>query len=287
MTDTNPLTLISLWTNAYPFLRTIFFILIVFVACDFLISLLRRSLAMRAYTRRQRSNIEIFLRFIKYTVFLAAIIAVIFRYSGSLQQFGLVLGAITAALGFALQRPITAVAAWVMIIIKRPFDIGDRIIIGDVKGNVIDISLTHISLEEVGRYGGEEVSGRVVVIPNSVLFEKSITNYSLQNDYVLGQVITTISFQSNLEEALRIMIQAAKKFTDEYSAVVSKDPHTRLYFSSNGMEIHVRYYVPFGKAQEVATSITGEIYNLIKQASDIEISYPHMKIFLEKERNLF
>ena len=208
----------------------------------------------------------------------------LFRFSASFQQFGIVLGALTAALGFALQRPIGGVAAWIMLILKRPFDIGDRVIIGDVKGNVIDISLTHIHLEEVGRYGGEEVSGRMVIVPNSMLFEKNITNYSLQDDYILGQVILTVTFESNIEKALSIVINSARKFTvDEHNIMVGKGPHTRLYFGTNGMEIHVRYYVPFGRAQEVATNVTQDIFNVIRASDDIEIAYPHTKVILEKE----
>lgn len=215
-------------------------------------------------------------------VFLVLTLGIIFHFSSSFQEFSLVLGALTAALGFALQKPISAIAAWIMLLIKRPFDIGDRITIDGVKGNVIDISITHVHLEEVGRYGGEEISGRIVIIPNSVLFEKNVINYSSVSDYVLGQVSVTVSFESNVDKAINIAMNAAQKYAEEHNKVVQKDSHTRLYFTPNGMEIHIRYYVPFYKAQEAATNITKEIYDQIRLVDDVEISYNHTKVLLDK-----
>lgn len=274
---------IYLLKNVYFTPKFIFFAAVIVLVLSYFLTLLKKFLSKRTGSRRQQSNVNLFIRLIKYAIFLSLILGVSIHYSTSFKDLSLVLGALTAALGFALQKPISAVAAWLMLVIKRPFDIGDRIIIDGVKGNVIDISITHIHIEEVGRYGGEETSGRSIIIPNSILFEKNITNYSHTSDYILGQVIVTVSYESNVDKAVAITNDAAKKYTEEYSKVVGKDSHTRLYFSNNGMEIHIRYYVPFDKAQEVATDITREIYDQIRQSSDIEISYTHTKVILDNK----
>ncbi len=73
-----------------------------------------------------------------------------------------------------------------MVVTKRPFDIGDRIIIGDIKGDIVDINLSHIRMLEVGGLTeDEEVSARIVMVPNWMLFEKNIIDYTLDNDYVI------------------------------------------------------------------------------------------------------
>ena len=70
---------------------------------------------------------------------------------------GLTAAFLSMVLGWSLQRPVTGVAAWLMVMIKRPFQIGDRIIIQGVRGDVLDISPTHVLLGEVGgTIGGEE-----------------------------------------------------------------------------------------------------------------------------------
>ncbi len=271
-----------LFDNTYFITKFVIYALVVILFFTFIISRINKYIAVHTHTRRQKSNINIFISLIKYLTVFTLIFGILFHYSASLKDFGIVLGALTAAMGLALQKPISSVAAWFMIVVKRPFDIGDRIIIDGVKGNVMDISITHIHLEEVGRYGGEEVSGRIVIIPNSILFEKSITNYSSTSDYILGQVVVTVSYESNINKTNAIVLDAAKKYSEEYGRIVEKDLHTRLYFSNNGMEVHVRYYVPFDKAQEVATNITKEIYDQIRLADDIEISYTHTKVILDK-----
>ncbi len=109
---------------------------------------------------------------------------------------GLGVGLLSVAIGWALQRPITGMAAWFMIVVKRPFEIGDRVTIGAVKGDVVDITLTHIYINEIGGLvPSEENSGRTIMIPNSVLFEQNIINYTLQNEFVLDQVVTMVTMR--------------------------------------------------------------------------------------------
>lgn len=276
-------TSIPIWSNVYALAKAFIIVFVLFTLFNFALSYIRKKLLQKAKTKRQISNIEMLSKILKYGIlFVLVIVAISSRYS-SFKDLGIVLGALTAGLGFALHRPISSVAAWIMMVVKRPFDIGDRVIIGEIKGNVREISLTHIYLEEVGRYGGEEVSGRTVIIPNSKLFEENIINYSLQSDLLLGQVLVTVAYESNLDHAIEITTASSKKFTEEYEKMSGKQNHTRLYFVPNGIEIHVRYYVPVEKAQEIATNITKEIYSRMKEATDIEMSYPHTKIVIDKE----
>ena len=72
---------------------------------------------------------------------------------------GFIAGLLTIAVGMALQKPISSVFAWLIIVTRRPFSIGDRVVISNIRGDVVDISLTHIYLEEVGgTIDGEEKS---------------------------------------------------------------------------------------------------------------------------------
>src|SRR3989344_242908 len=101
--------------------------------------------------------LDIFSRLIWYLVVGLGLIVALLSYSGSWTGLGITLGLFSAALGFALQRPITGVAAWVMLDIKRPFEIGDRIIVSGVRGDVADVTLTHIYVREIGGIvAGEE-----------------------------------------------------------------------------------------------------------------------------------
>ena len=86
-------------------------------------------------------------------------------------------------LGWSLQAPVTGIAAWLMLILKHPFKIGDRVIIAGITGDVMDITLTHVILNQVGgTVSSEERSGRGILIPNAILFAQTITNYTLEEE---------------------------------------------------------------------------------------------------------
>lgn len=108
-------------------------------------------------------------------------VLVMMAMSGSLKLLGLTAGFFGMMLGWSLQQPVTGIAAWLMIILKKPFRIGDRVVIAGITGDVTGISLTHVILNQVGgSVGGEERSGRGILIPNAILFQHIIIiNYTL------------------------------------------------------------------------------------------------------------
>ena len=276
---------LSAWGDkAIPFLRTIIIVVVVFIIFNFIFMLIKRGLLKRAKTKKQISNVEIFSRVIKYLFIVILLLIAIFSYSGSWTGFGLSVGLMSAALGWALQRPITGIAGWILVIVKRPFEIGDRIIIGGVKGDVVDITLNHIYISEVGGLvGGEENSGRTVMIPNAKLFEQDITNYTLHDDYILDQVAVTVTYECNLDHSIKIALDAAKKHTKEFAKHVKKEPYVLTYFEPNGVNVRARYLAPAKRLQEISSRITKEIKDKITEAKDVEIAYPHTEVVLRQK----
>lgn len=267
-----------------PVAKTIVTIILIFVFLNFIITFIEKRLLKEAKTKKQISNIEIFSRVLKYMLFLILVIIAIFSYAGSWTGLGIGIGLFSAALGWALQKPITGIAAWIMLIVKRPFDIGDRIIVGAMRGDVIDITLTHIYLQEIGGLvPSEENSGRIIMVPNSILFEQNIINYTSQDEYILDQVIVAVTYESNLEKAKKIVFGATKKYTDEFFDKTKRDPYIRTYFQPSGINIHTRYFAPVKRLQEVSSNVTQEIFERIRKARDVEIAYPHTEIVYRKK----
>lgn len=258
-------------------------VIAVLVLLNFIIDILKKNLLKRATKKRHISNIEIFSKVLKYLIGLIILMIAIFSYAGSWTGLGLGVGLFSASIGWALQKPITGFAAWVMIVIRRPFDIGDRIVIENVRGDVIDITLTHIYLKEIGGIvPGEESSGRIIMVPNSILFEKYITNYTAKNEYVLDQVSVLITYESNLKKAMKLILVAAKKHTKDTIEKLGKEPYIRTYFDPNGIRVHARYLVKAKNLQKISSDITQEIYNRIAKAKDVRIAYPHTEVIIKK-----
>jgi small-conductance mechanosensitive channel len=277
----------DLGIEAIPLIRTAFFVILLFVLFSITLGFIKRSLIKRSKNKKQKTNIENFSRLFKITILIILVIVAIFSYVGSFTGLGIAAGLATAALGWALQRPITGVAAWIMVVVKRPFNIGDRIIIGDVKGDVKDITLTHIVLDEIGGLVDSEViSGRVIMVPNYQLYEQNIINYTQQHDYVIGETIVQVTYESDLDKAIRIAYDSAKKYSKEAIEKLKQDPMIRIVMAGSGIDIKVRFYGRAYGIQKITSDITKEIYDRIKKEKSVEIAYPHTEI-LFKDKNVF
>ncbi|SDF25676.1 Small-conductance mechanosensitive channel [Methanolobus vulcani] len=272
---------VNLWVSAgINVLIVLFFLLFINV----FFTIIRTNLMKKAKTKKQRSNIRIFGQLSRYTLSLLVIILAILSSSGAWSSFGVFLGLLSAAIGFALQQPITGVAAWIMVVTKRPFDIGDRIIIGDVKGDVVDFNLTHVHVMEIGGLiTDEENSGRIIMVPNWMLFEKNIINYTYNNDFVLHSVIVNVTYESNLDRAIEIADLSARKFLAGTISTSPGVPKVRVDFQASGIDVQVKYFSPARQLHEYSSKITKEIFDRINDAEDVEIAYPHTEVIFRKK----
>ena len=135
-------------------------------------------------------------------------------------------GLISLVLGFALQAPITSFIGWIYILIKVPFQVGDRIKIDDATGDVIDVSYTDTTLWEFGGIlSTDHPSGRIIRFPNSKVLNSIIYNYSWPLfPYTWSEIKFQIAYQSDLEFVAEIMRDTA---TEEIGEAMME--HIRIY----------------------------------------------------------
>jgi small-conductance mechanosensitive channel len=273
--------LISLWemiSNNFPKLISLGITLLVIAFIYFIVmSSFKKILLLKAKTKKDKNNALMVIKLWRYIFLSIAILAAIFVTTGSFVAFGVSAGLFTAALGWALQRPITGIAAWMMVMIKRPFKIGDRILIDNVKGDVIDITMTHVYIGELGGIiGGEENSGRTVIIPNSILFEKNIINYTFSDGYILDQIGVTLRYESDLEEAMRLGVAAAKKVLGKDLISKTEEPYCLTYFNVNGINLYIRYKAPAEEIQKYSSKITQLVYKAFNASRRVKFSHQHV-----------
>ncbi|MBU0717630.1 MAG: mechanosensitive ion channel family protein, partial [Planctomycetes bacterium] len=179
----------------------------------YLTRMVRTALKEKAFHEENAASfLKVWHTLWKFVIAVLAIMAM----SGSLRLLGLTAGFLGMMLGWSLQQPVTGIAAWLMIVFKKPFRIGDRIVIAGFTGDVTSISLTHVVLNQVGgSVGGEERSGRGILIPNAILFQNVIINYTLDQEYMLDEVPVRLTFDSDWERAKTILISAATDVTKD------------------------------------------------------------------------
>jgi small-conductance mechanosensitive channel len=163
-------------------------------------------------TVKKEGEIEGALSLWTYLVWFLAILILLISISGNIAAAGISLGIFGAGVAFAPQQPLLCLVGWLTIISRRPYKLGDRILIEELKGVVIDIRMLYTILREIGGdIVGEEPSGRLIVLPNSTILQQPIINYTTDNPYVFEEVANAITYESDYELAKAIMIEAANE----------------------------------------------------------------------------
>lgn len=279
-------TLITLKEKIGVFTALVIAILVILLF-NFFVQSVKIRLLKHAKSKAQKSNIKIFSRILNVTFIVIVFFFTFFSYFGSWAGLGVVMGLITAGLGFALQKPITGVAAWIMVIVKRPFQVGDRICIGEVRGEVYDLTLTHIYLDEIGGTLDSSLhSGRNIMVPNHMLFEQNIINYTLTNDYVLEEVNFDVTYESDLDRAFEIAKEVADKHAGQFATKEKWQPAYRVKMEASSMKVRILFYAPISDIYRVSSDMTRDIYNIVKKDKNVEIAYPHMELVM-KDKKLF
>jgi small-conductance mechanosensitive channel len=204
----------------------------------------------------KRENAQTFIKVWNQVWKFIIAVLVIIAMSGSLKLLGLTAGFFGMMLGWSLQQPVTGIAAWLMIILKKPFRIGDRVIIAGITGDVTAITLTHVILNQVGgSIGGEEKSGRGILIPNAILFQNTIINYTLEQAHMLDEVPVRLTFDSDWELAKKLTIEAATAATAEIVESTGQKPFIRAEFLDWGILIRLRFNTIPVRRQEISTMV--------------------------------
>lgn len=280
--------ILSIFDPYIDVIQLFIIVLVSFIVFLLILKLIKRRLLKNVRRKKQKSNVIVFLDLLKYIFAFFLIIIIFSAYYDKWGELGFIAGLLTVALGWALQKPISGVVAWLIIVTRRPFFIGDRIIISGIKGDISNLTLTHIYLDEVGgTILGEEKSRRTIMVPNSIIFEEEVVNYTHADNYILDEVTTAITYESDLEKAEKLILKSVEKIMkplwEKFPKRIEKNLHIRLKFKDSGIDVTVRYNSIAKERNKISTDITREIFNSIRKNKDVEIAYPHTEVvFREK-----
>ncbi|HEX7973696.1 MAG TPA: mechanosensitive ion channel domain-containing protein [Anaerolineales bacterium] len=125
------------------------------------------------------------------------------------------LGLITAGLAIALKDLVTGFAGWVFILWNRPFAVGDRIQIGNICGDVIDLGIFQFTLLEIRNWvDADQSTGRIVRVPNGRVFSETVANFESGFHYIWNEIPIALTLDSNWQEARTILQEIANKHAE-------------------------------------------------------------------------
>lgn len=200
---------------------------------------LLRLLAMRVLNRQIKTDARAFYAWRKGIDYLTAVLGILLVGRLWLQGFQSVVtyfGLLSAGLAIALQDLISNFAAWLFILMRRPLAVGDRVQIGSHAGDIIDVRIFEFSMLEIGdRIDAEQSTGRIIHVPNNIVFKEPLTNYSQGLPFIWNEVPVLITFESDWEKAKRIL----ENIIHRYAPTVTEE--TRSYFRQPSTRFIIAY----------------------------------------------
>jgi small-conductance mechanosensitive channel len=196
-------------------------------------------------------------------------------------------GLITAGLAFALQKVITAIAGYFVILRSQAFTVGDRILMGGVRGDVMRLGFIQTTIMEMGQSPGEQkddpsvwvksrqFTGRIVTVTNDKVFDHPVYNYTSEFPYLWEEIILPISYRDDYTKAEKILLAAAHKhaITPDhinndslenmkqhfFVTASSLEPQVFVRLTDNWIELSLRFITHDHGAREIKDKMSRDI----------------------------
>ncbi len=245
------------------------------------------------------SDIKIKYQWQKISLYIAVFLIILFLINTWLNIFGSVatfLGLISAGIAIALKDPLVNMVAWLFILIRQPFKVGDRIQIGDIAGDVIDIRLFQFSLNEIGNWvDAEQSTGRIIHIPNGKVFTDPQSNYTAGFEYIWHEIPVLLTFESNWKKAKKILTDVVTdhgvKLSQEAEKQIKEAARTFLIFynkltpivyttvKDSGVLLTLRYMCNPRERRSMEEKMWEDILNKFAECDDIDFAYPTQRFY--------
>lgn len=217
-------------------------------------------------------------------------------YSDKLGNIGIAFGLAGAGIAFSLQEVITSFIGWISIMITSQIRIGQRVRIGDVTGDIIDIGVLKTTFMEVGDWvDGDLYNGRITTLSNNFVFKTPIQNYSADYPFLWDEITVPIRLESNHKKAREVFLnvtngvcgQFAKdsmttwlKMKDKFRIENAQvDPMITLRFDENWITFTIRYVVDYRNRRNTKDKIFTKLLDEIeKNKEDIFIATAAMEV---------
>ncbi len=228
---------------------------------NFIVGIFKKYVTAHVPDSQRRYHLRKMLTFAGYLIVIVFLLIVFYQ---RLRGLTIAFGVIGAGVAFSLQEVIGSIAGWIAINSRDFYKIGDRVQLGNTKGDVIDISLLRTTIMELGEWVEADLyTGRIVHISNSFVFKSPVFNYSGDFPFLWDKITIPVQYGSNHKLARQILNNAVSEVAGEFidfaniswKAMLRKylvekariEPMVTIVANDNWIEFSVRYIVDFKK----------------------------------------
>ena len=281
-------------TKLSPWVQTNLFTSIIII----LILWLLQTLVMSIVVRRVE-DVRLRYRWRKTSKSVAAALGVVLVgrvWFEGIQSLATFLGLVAAGLTIVLKDVVTAIAGWFFIIWRRPFNVGDRIQIGQHAGDVIDVRIFKFTLMEIGNWvDADQSTGRVLHIPNGLVLSEIVSNYSRGFQYIWNELPVLVTFESNWKKAKTILQEIVTKHAQHSSEVAQRHiqeasrrfmifysvitPTVYTSVAESGVLLTIRYLCEPRTRRGTSETIWEDVLHQFAAHKDIDFAYPTRRFY--------
>jgi small-conductance mechanosensitive channel len=233
-----------------------------------------------------------------YVITAFAVIALIVLWAPLGGRLSVILGFATAGIAFAMQEVIGALFGWINILAGRIYTVGDRIEVGGVRGDVMDITPLRTKILEIGSdpaagghrswVGARQPTGRVVTVSNKKTFTEAVFNYSAHLEWIWEEIGFSISQDADWESAERILLAVVRENAPDLGgqgkeglaalrqrfllSQAEVEPHTYIRVEQGDVEVVARFVVTVRAARQAKDAITRAVLECFR-SEGIAIAY--------------
>jgi len=281
-------------SNGKKLAFTVVFLLLVWIVTRILHAIARGFFGER--TGRGHFWAKQIIRIVTAVLAVTGVVSIWFNDPSRLAQAG---AFVTAGLAIASQRMITAMAGYLIILRGKTFQVGDRIVMGGVRGDVVALSFMQTTIMEMGQapgeqadapsvwVGGRQYTGRVVKITNDKIFDEPVYNYTRDFPYLWEEMHLPIPYKGDRHTAEKIILEAVRRHTLKIAELGEEallelerrylirreqlEPRVFLRLTDNWVELSARFLVEDHGIRDLKDRISREILDGFERVN-IEIA---------------
>ncbi|MBN2317632.1 MAG: mechanosensitive ion channel [Acidobacteria bacterium] len=248
---------------------------------------------------RRWVDIKIRYRWKKTSLYFTVIIATILVARIWLEGVGSLVtyfGILSAGLAIALKELVANFVGWIFIIWRHPFEVGDRVQIGDMAGDVIDLRIFQFTLLEIGNWvDADQSTGRIVHVNNGRIFSDNPANYSKGFQHIWNEIPVLVTFESNWRKAKKLLMDIANKHGEEMSQAAADrllkaarrfmifyttlTPTVYTSVQDCGVLLTIRHLCDPRKRRGTTQNIWEDILQAFSTEDDIDFAYPTQRFY--------
>jgi small-conductance mechanosensitive channel len=226
---------------------------------------------------------------VRNSVFIVGSVVILLIWLGMGSNLTVAMGILGAGIAFASQEVIGSFAGYVNIVTGSLFRIGDRVRIGHVTGDVLDVSILRTTVMEIGEWvQADQYTGRLVTVANRFVFSDPVFNYTQHWPYLWDEITIPITYNSDWRRAGDLMVEHGREYTAHLQAQAEAqlrslrdaypvheatvEPTLYLVMTDNWIELTLRYVVEAQARRQVKAQLHHELLQHFESESGITVA---------------